>query len=343
MGHPKVAGIVRSPSFPASTGRPFRQAEVRWEGAAAVVTPQINSAGIHQWPFNPSFPVDVRFFSQGDHQDIRMNRHEYFEFMYVFEGVIKVGVDVDEKCLTVKAGDLLVMGNDLFHQVSARRDARVVVLFFMPELIRSSDNVGEEIEYLLPLLLQGADFPHIVSRETGIPDQVHNLMLQIYSELPADSSRARLSVKTYLKMILILLVNHYAGHTGERERLDLMRRDLKRLQPLFDYLEQHYQEKLRLRDAARLCGMSNSYFMFFFKRITGQSFVAYLIHFRVAKAQALLINTDISVSEISHAVGFCDQSHLGLAFRNLVGTTPLAYRLRFGSCARLRSPDRTGS
>jgi AraC-like DNA-binding protein len=327
LGHPKVPDIVPLTGGPASHSH--QRSEIRWERADTLVNPQINAAGLHEWPFNPSFPIDVRFFSCGGRQDIRRNRHRYLEFTYVYNGI--VNLDVHEKRLTMRAGDLLVMGSDLFHRVSIGSKARVAVLFFQPELIRATDNVGEEIEYLLPLLLQGPDFPHIVGSDTGITEKVIRLMMQIFMELPADSSRARLSVKTYLKMILILLVNHYAVYTGARESLGRKQRDLDRLQPLFAYLEQHYQEKLRLRDAAKLCGMSNSYFMCFFKRVTGQSFVSYVIHFRVAKAQLLLVNTDMSASEISLTVGFCDQSHFGLVFRNLVGVSPLAYRFRFGN------------
>jgi AraC-like DNA-binding protein len=70
--------------------------------------------------------------------------------------------------------------------------------------------------------------------------------------------------------------------------------------------------------------------MYFFKRVTGQSFLAYLNRFRIAKAQSLLASTDSPISAVSQQIGFCDQSHFGVVFRKLVGMTPLAYRRRFG-------------
>ena len=72
--------------------------------------------------------------------------------------------------------------------------------------------------------------------------------------------------------------------------------------------------------------MSASHFMSFFKRATGQSFMAYLNHCRIERAQALLAMTDKSVSDISQEMGFCDQSYFGTVFRKLVGMTPAAYR-----------------
>jgi two-component system response regulator YesN len=58
------------------------------------------------------------------------------------------------------------------------------------------------------------------------------------------------------------------------------------------------------------------------------SFVSYLSQFRLAKAQVLMANTDKSLAEISHAVGFCSQSYFGQVFRKLLHTTPHHYRVQ---------------
>jgi AraC-like DNA-binding protein len=68
-----------------------------------------------------------------------------------------------------------------------------------------------------------------------------------------------------------------------------------------------------------------------FKQVTGQPFVNYLNHFRIAKAQALLATTDLSVAEVSQEVGFCDQSYFGLIFRKLAQVTPLQYKRQYGA------------
>jgi AraC-like DNA-binding protein len=84
--------------------------------------------------------------------------------------------------------------------------------------------------------------------------------------------------------------------------------------------------------------MSESHFMSFFKRATGQSFMAYLNHFRIERAQTLLVTTDKPMSDISQEMGFCDQSYFGTVFRKVVGMTPAAYRSR----CRTQPPTQPG-
>jgi AraC-like DNA-binding protein len=130
-------------------------------------------------------------------------------------------------------------------------------------------------------------------------------------------------------MILILLAKHYSAYLGSQEDINRKHSDLERLRPLFDYLESNLDSPIFINKAARLCGMSKSHFMYFFKRATGQSFLSYVNHFRIAKAQHLLASTDEPISSIAEAMAFCNQSYFGMMFRKLVGATPLAYRRQF--------------
>jgi AraC-like DNA-binding protein/quercetin dioxygenase-like cupin family protein len=301
-----------------------------WEKAYGVVEPQINAEGVHVWPFDPSFPIDIRFFDLDGRHNIRMNRHDYFELLYAYSG--EAVYQVQDRRFQVRKGDLAVIGSTLYHGITGDPclQMKAIVLFFKPELVRASEASGDDMEYLMPFFLQDQHFPHIVPGNTGIPSQTLDLIKRIQAELPATSSRARLAVKTYLKMILILLVNHYTAYLGSHETFNRKQSAIQRLRPLFEYLEGHYDQPIRVEEAARICATSNSHFMYFFKRVTGQSFLAYLNRFRIAKAQSLLASTDSPISAVSQQIGFCDQSHFGVVFRKLVGMTPLAYRRRFG-------------
>ena len=303
---------------------------VRWENGVRVVDPQINAEGVHIYPFDASFPIDVRFFTLGRRNSVRMNRHHYFELCYISAG--RTNWQVQGRHFSVREGDMVVIGSDIYHRPVDPPDAhsRLTFLFFEPEVICGTHGTGGEAEYLMPFLAQKSDFPHVIPAGTGLPAQALDLMRRIHAELPATTGSGRLAIRTYLQMILILLVKHYSAYMGTREDLNRKRADLDRLRPLFDYLEKNSHLPVQVDYAARLCAMSSSRFMSFFRRTTGQSFHSYLNQFRIAKAQALLTTTDKPLDSISQETGFCNQSYFGMMFRKLVGDTPLAYRRRLG-------------
>ncbi len=293
----------------------------------SLVEPQINAEGIHVWPFDVSCPVEILFLTENGRHPLRMNRHGYFEVLYLCSG--SATCHIQDRLLPFNEGDLAIVGSTLYHRIECQSSSPVTIaaLFFEPDLIRC-DGASDSAEYMTPFFLQDSQFPHIVPAKTGVPRQVLDMMLQIRSELPASSPRARLAVKTYLKMLLMLLVNQYASYAGTVETFQRQQRSLDRLLPLFSYLGENCGNAIHVREAARICGMSESHFMSFFKRVTGLSFMKYLNYYRVERAQMRLANTDESMASISQEMGFCDQSYFGMVFRRVVGMTPVAYRRR---------------
>ena len=292
-----------------------------------LVEPQINAEGVHIWPFDAPCPVDVLFLTVDDRHRVRMNRHGYFEVLYLCSG--SANCHIQDRLLAFHEGDLAIIGSTLYHRIECQSSQPVTIaaLFFEPDLIRC-DGAGDSAEYLTPFMLQDENFPHVIPAESGIPRQVLDMMLRIRSEQPASNPRSRLVIRTYLKMLLILLVIHYTPYAGTVETYMLQQQNLERLRPLFRYLGENCDSNIQVRDAARVCRMSESHFMSLFKRVTGLSFVNYLNHFRIERAQALLVKTNDSMASIGQQVGFCDQSYFGTVFRRIVGMTPATYRRR---------------
>ncbi|NRB76654.1 MAG: helix-turn-helix transcriptional regulator [Verrucomicrobiales bacterium] len=115
------------------------------------------------------------------------------------------------------------------------------------------------------------------------------------------------------------LVSHEATQEKRRQQVRMA----------IDYLHRHYDEKVRLEDVARVAGMSVSHFKTVLREIAGMSFSDTLIRIRVEETARLLRESELSVAEIAHDVGFSDQSHLVRRFRGIMGETPTHYRRKF--------------
>lgn len=309
-----------------------------WRNAHLVLEPLMNAEGYYTWSFDPLFPVDVRFYTFNQRKHLRPNRHDYFELFYLYHG--EMVFQVHTQRFQMKTGDLAVIGSTFFHKpvVHGFSHAKGIVLCFLPKVILGQAPNGEDLEYLKPFLAQDEAFPHLVPAKTGLPAKVFELIKLIRAELPAKSIRNRLNARTYLKMILVLLGNHYADYQIKLMRFYRKQEKIKRLRPVLDFLDRQFARPIMVRDMASMAHMSKSSFMRFFRNVTGQGLVTYVNHLRIARAEWLLASSDLPLAELCQQVGFCDQSYFGVVFRKSAGMTPTQYRREF-SGAPVTGPD----
>ena len=332
-----AAALLKSPTHPLSPAAAWTEND-----QYRLIQPQINAEGVHVWPFNSVMPIDLRLLTSDGRHTVQKNRHDYFEIFVLCSGATTFLVE--DRLLPMNRGDLGVIGSTLYHSIVSPLHAKTTlgVLYFDPNLI-GSDGSAWSTEYLAPFLRQDSAFPHVLPAATGVPGQVLELMRMMHSELPGTSMRGRLAIRTYLKMILMLLVNQYSSYADTLEALKQQQRALDRLNRFFEFLSGHVGDPIDVRGAARMCGLSESDFVSLLKQATGRSFRSHLNHCRVERAQAALADTNQPISDIAQEIGFCDQSYFGAVFHKLAGITPLDYRRRHRSVANPTPPTLTGS
>jgi len=301
-----------------------------WERADSFVDRQISRESLHVWPFGASYPIDVRFLVLDRRRSVPPHRPDHLEVVIFESG--KLGYEIEDHRCAVGKNDIIVVGDRLRHRclplTASQTEARSVVLSFLPQTVHLGTPVGDDFQYLMPFSVYGSVVPNVIPASTGLARDVLDLIDRIGQEIPAGTERSRLAIRTYLKMILLVLVRHCSEFSEARAAFNKQSEARDRLAPIFDHLQQHYNEPIRVTDAARLCAVSPCCFMNLFKDVTGQSFVAYLNGYRVTKAQCLLAASNKPISEVSLEAGFCTQSYFGMVFRRLTGMTPLAYRLQ---------------
>ena len=99
-----------------------------------------------------------------------------------------------------------------------------------------------------------------------------------------------------------------------------------KLQRTIAYIEAHLAQELSVTELAAVAQTSPAYFARLFRQATGQTPHQYVIRCRIEHAKRLLRETEWSITEIGHHLGFTDQSYFTAVFRKHVATTPKAYR-----------------
>ena len=92
------------------------------------------------------------------------------------------------------------------------------------------------------------------------------------------------------------------------------------------YIHEHYDEQISRADLARHVAITERYLTYCFRQEMGIPPMTYLNRFRVKRAQNLLEQGKLSITEIALAVGFSDASYFNRVFRQEVGVAPGAYQ-----------------
>ncbi len=95
---------------------------------------------------------------------------------------------------------------------------------------------------------------------------------------------------------------------------------------LEEYIEKHYSEKVRLCDVARELHLCEKQVSRVIKREYGCTFSEYVNRKRMSVAVMMLKHTEMTVTEISHAVGFDNDNYFYRVFKERFGITPNEYR-----------------
>lgn len=88
------------------------------------------------------------------------------------------------------------------------------------------------------------------------------------------------------------------------------------------YIEEHYNEPVKLEDVSSMIGFHPNYFSGMFKEQTGMKFSEYLIHIRMEKAKQFLIQGEMAVAVIAEEIGYNDTKHFYKTFKKYTGLTP---------------------
>lgn len=92
-----------------------------------------------------------------------------------------------------------------------------------------------------------------------------------------------------------------------------------------DYMNKNYQESITLEDIANYAGMNPSALCRYYKKNTGKTMFEYLAELRISYAAKLLINKNMSITQIAYDCGYNNLSHFNRQFKSIVGKTPSEY------------------
>lgn len=108
-----------------------------------------------------------------------------------------------------------------------------------------------------------------------------------------------------------------------------------KIKVIYEFVQEHYDQKIMLAEAAGLINMSPVSFNRFMKKRTGKTFVDYVNDVRIGFAAIKLIENDASISEVAFNCGFNNIANFNRVFKKLKNTTPSQYKKEFSGIKRI--------
>jgi AraC family transcriptional regulator len=158
-------------------------------------------------------------------------------------------------------------------------------------------------------------------------EKLARLASDLKAELIEAEAGQEVVTKALVAQTLVHILRRYANFRRSDE-LELSRVGLvdRRIRRAVELMHTHLDCELPLEEIAAAAYLSPFHFARLFKKLTGASPHAYLAHLRQTRAQTLLAETDLSVTDISQRVGYGSSSHFTKAFRQATGFTPRGFR-----------------
>jgi len=116
-------------------------------------------------------------------------------------------------------------------------------------------------------------------------------------------------------------------HIGYNEK------ESKRLCSVFDWITSNFEKDIKLAEAAQIAQMNENAFSRFFSLRTRKTFSGFVQELRLQKAAKLLVENDMTITEVCYECGYNNVSNFNRQFLNHYQMNPMKYKKMFLSKA----------
>lgn len=271
------------------------------------------------------------FIVRRDHgKGMRNNWHYHpeFELLYIkrSSGTWLVGDYIGH----FKSGDVVLIGSNLPHsfrheyEYVEERDnqpGEAIVVLFLKDILGPpflSLPEAKEISNLLTLAGRGLK----VNRKAKA--EVADMIDKMQYATPGK------------KLIILLTALNLIGESKEYTALSSQgftynpnEKDNDRLNTIFEYTYSNFSGKISLEEVASLLNMTKYSFCRYFKSKTRKTYIQFLMEVRIGQACRLLVEEDLTVTEVCYSCGYNNISHFYNQFIAITGKKPLQYKRNY--------------
>lgn len=242
-----------------------------------------------------------------------LHTHACTEIFYVVGGSGKF--NIEGKLLPVKTDDMVIVNPNVEHtEVSYNKRPLEYIVLGVEGLEYSA---GED-----------ADERWFMTNMQNAREALLHALREMLREIEYKAVGYELICQDLLEVLILRLMRH-AGLQflpTKTEHRKPGRKPSKECAAVRHYIDNHFKENINLDMLSELVHVNKYYMVHSFTKEYGISPINYLISRRIEESKYLLSDTDHSLSQISHMLGFSSPSYFSQSFRRLEGMSPMEFR-----------------
>ncbi|NLV37243.1 MAG: AraC family transcriptional regulator [Clostridiaceae bacterium] len=232
--------------------------------------------------------------------------HNHIELVYMIDGRVKVLVDSLE--YVASTGDAIIVFPNQIHQYQKIGRENCFLSIFPRDLCPEFQNIFKYKLPISPVIKNASDNKRILPLIDSIVE-THKKKPAYYDNL----------IKGYFLSLLGELFQ-------EVQFKETKSSDGDTIKAVLNFCSENYTQNIKLETIAQALHISRSYISHLFCEKLHMGFSEYVGTLRISDACKLLASQDMSITEVSYAVGFNSTRSFNRLFLKYTGMTPREYR-----------------
>ncbi len=251
--------------------------------------------------------IEINSCSHDYHDDkwIENKVHKDYDIWYIKSG--EIGIDVDGNIHTASEGDIVFFYPDMpYTAYTYNRECSFIYIHF-------DFSIHDNYRVLDNFNLAGVIPGKIISSEAQICEQG-------FLSYKKNISMSSIMLKGCFTILLAKIFEYYNSDNHSKTFFpeNVWRINtgcLSVLQPVFNYITDNMSKPIRIKELAQVAGISEKYFINYFKNILGISPGRYINQLKMNRARDYLYQGKYTIKEISSMLGYPDQYSFSKAFK----------------------------
>lgn len=218
-----------------------------------------------------------------------------------------------------QAGELVFIPKYLYRRttyISNNTYERILIKFTDKMLAGLIDTIGMDTYNQLCM-------EHVLHFTKATQKKIYNIFMEMEQEWNSYNKYSELLLTGMLDKLIITCIRERI--IGEATISNLEKKN-DYLANAIKHIKAHLRDNPSLEETSKEINISASYLSKIFVNNLNTSYSAFVLNEKLAYARKLLINSNMSMTEIALETGFSSNAYFSQCFKNATGTTPLHFR-----------------